>query len=345
MILPALCLVAFGAAWDDEKAPAKKSVVAEAVEAIKPLPEVAIPDNPPPHEGAFFDLTPRIEPPDLVLVEVLEALPGRPITGERLVRPDGTISLGFYGDVHVAGLTMRQAKAKIIHYIRTYLPDHALGTIRFKEGGQDVEPLAKPGTRAKLPPNMEPPTDLDPEQPGLPENRNAPPKAEAPLPKRGLAGRPEALVDPIAKNSRPIERENRPEAKPPVDSRTRKPVEPANAAPSLPMYVYIDPADSSGVFVDVTKYNSAVYYVEGSVAAPGRLPWTGRDTVLDVIQYSGGLLAIADPTSIHLYRPAHAGKATKDYTIDYEQILKGDKRANLQLFPRDRLVIGRRSMK
>ena len=33
-----------------------------------------------------------IEPPDLLLVEVLEALPGRPISGERLVRPDGTIS-------------------------------------------------------------------------------------------------------------------------------------------------------------------------------------------------------------------------------------------------------------
>ncbi len=46
-----------------------------------------------------------VEPPDIIIVEVLEALPGRPITGERLVRPDGKISLGFYGDVYVAGLT------------------------------------------------------------------------------------------------------------------------------------------------------------------------------------------------------------------------------------------------
>ena len=45
-----------------------------------------------------------VEPPDLILVEVLEALPGRPISGERLVRPDGKISLGFYGEVYVAGL-------------------------------------------------------------------------------------------------------------------------------------------------------------------------------------------------------------------------------------------------
>ena len=47
-----------------------------------------------------------IEPPDMILVEVLEALPGRPISGERLVRPDGKISLGFYGEIYVAGLTI-----------------------------------------------------------------------------------------------------------------------------------------------------------------------------------------------------------------------------------------------
>ena len=54
-----------------------------------------------------------VEPPDLVLVEVLEALPGRPISGERLVRPDGKISLGFYGEVYVAGLTIPEVKEKI----------------------------------------------------------------------------------------------------------------------------------------------------------------------------------------------------------------------------------------
>ena len=51
-----------------------------------------------------------VEPPDLVLVELLEGLPGRPISGERLVRPDGTISLGWYGDVYVAGLPYAKSK-------------------------------------------------------------------------------------------------------------------------------------------------------------------------------------------------------------------------------------------
>jgi RNA polymerase sigma factor (sigma-70 family) len=70
-----------------------------------------------------------IEPPDLLLVEVLEALPGRPIGGERLVRPDGSISLGFYGDVQVRGLTVSQAKDEIVRHLRKYLADETLGLV------------------------------------------------------------------------------------------------------------------------------------------------------------------------------------------------------------------------
>src|SRR6516164_3886710 len=70
-----------------------------------------------------------LEPPDLVIVEVLEALPGRPISGERLVRPDGKISLGFYGDVYVAGLTLPEVKEKIVLHLRKYLTDEVLGLV------------------------------------------------------------------------------------------------------------------------------------------------------------------------------------------------------------------------
>ena len=89
----------FGLADDPHKPIPPQKEEAE----IKPLPPIAIPDDPPPHEGAMFDLPHTIEPPDHIVVEVLEGLPGLPITGERLVRPDGTISLGFYGDIHVRG--------------------------------------------------------------------------------------------------------------------------------------------------------------------------------------------------------------------------------------------------
>ena len=38
----------------------------------------------PPHEGAMFDLPYVAAPPDVIRVEVLQTLPGRPISGERL---------------------------------------------------------------------------------------------------------------------------------------------------------------------------------------------------------------------------------------------------------------------
>ena len=74
-----------------------------------------------------------VEPPDLVMVELLEGLPGRPISGERLVRPNGTISLGWYGDVHVAGLTVPEVKARIVQHLRKFLHDEQLGLIKTDE--------------------------------------------------------------------------------------------------------------------------------------------------------------------------------------------------------------------
>jgi protein involved in polysaccharide export with SLBB domain len=60
---------------------------------------------------------------------VLNALPGRSIEGQRLVRPDGKILLGFYGEIYVAGLTIAEAKAKIVEHLRQFLSDEALGLI------------------------------------------------------------------------------------------------------------------------------------------------------------------------------------------------------------------------
>jgi RNA polymerase sigma factor (sigma-70 family) len=81
-----------------------------------------------------------VEAPDLLVVEVLDALPGRPITGERLVRPDGRISLGFYGDVYVAGLTLAEVKEKVVRQLRKQIGDKALG---LDEQDRDNEELLK----------------------------------------------------------------------------------------------------------------------------------------------------------------------------------------------------------
>jgi polysaccharide export outer membrane protein len=186
-----------------------------------------------------------VEPPDLIIVEVLEALPGRPITGERLVRPDGTISLDFYGKVYVAGLTTQEIKEKIVLHLRKYLTDEALGL--------------------------------------------------------------------VVENPETGERE------------------------------LVPPGESDMVFVDVTAYNSKVYYVQGDVLAPGRMPITGNETVLDAINYAGGLAPTASVPNIRLVRPAPPGACCEQVLpVNYQAIVNaGDTTTNYQLMPGDRLVVYR----
>jgi hypothetical protein len=57
---------------------------------------------------------------DLITVEVRPEIPGRPLEGERAIRPDGTITLDIYGDVAVGGLTTDQAAANIDALLRRH---------------------------------------------------------------------------------------------------------------------------------------------------------------------------------------------------------------------------------
>ena len=74
-----------------------------------------------------------VESPDVIHIAVLQAAPGRPLDGDRLVRPDGKVSLDFYGDVYVEGLTTDQIKEKIVIHLRKSLTDSALGLVKFDE--------------------------------------------------------------------------------------------------------------------------------------------------------------------------------------------------------------------
>src|SRR5262249_34484427 len=104
----------------------------------------------------------------------------------------------------------------------------------------------------------------------------------------------------------------------------------------------VSPEASAHVFIDVTSYNSKFYYVQGDVANPGRIPCSGRETVLDAIIQAGGLITTADPTQIRLVRPAQGGKPKKIYLVDLRAIIEeGESRLNYQLFPGDRVVVGR----
>jgi uncharacterized protein (TIGR03067 family) len=66
---------------------------------------------------------------DVLVIDVLEALPARPLNGERIVRSDGTISLDFYGDLKVVGLDRHEAKVKLIEHLKKYLADDILGLV------------------------------------------------------------------------------------------------------------------------------------------------------------------------------------------------------------------------
>ena len=186
-----------------------------------------------------------VEPPDLLVVEVLEALPGRPISGERLVRPDGTISLGFYGDVYVAGLSLPEIKEKIVLHLRKWISDEALGFFQENPTTHKVE--------------------------------------------------------------------------------------------------RISPRDSDAVFVDIGSYNSKVYYVQGDIAAPGRYPVTGNETVLDAINNASGLMPTAAPQNIRLVRPAPSGVSCEQVLpVNLAAIISaGDPTTNYQLMPGDRIVVYR----
>ncbi len=72
------------------------------------------------------------------------------------------------------------------------------------------------------------------------------------------------------------------------------------------------------------------------------MPFTGQETVLDALNYANGLTSTADPNNIRLVRPARGEQPAKTYTIDLAAIRdEGDPTANLQIFPGDRLIVGR----
>ena len=128
--------------WKKEQADSQsKQVAAESIaldkevkkllpkpEALKPLPLTPIPDDPPPHEGALIDLPCIIEPPDLIIVEVLEASPA--VHQRRaLVRPTVVLTSDSMVRFMSARLTLTQAKEKIVLQLRKFLSDEVLGLI------------------------------------------------------------------------------------------------------------------------------------------------------------------------------------------------------------------------
>src|SRR5262249_2534394 len=124
-----------------------------------------------------------------------------------------------------------------------------------------------------------------------------------------------------------------------IDDKTDEPM----VDPKTGDYVRIEPRDTDRVFVDVTAYNSKNYYVLGDVLVTGKMPITGNETVLDAINYAGGLTPTAAPQNIRLVRPAPPGACCEQILpVNLAAITSGgDPTTNYQIMPGDRIVVYR----
>ncbi len=84
---------------------------------INRIPQLGTVDPSQPRELAQVTIPPRIvQPPDELEVVVRPSDPD--LTATRyVVQPEGTIDLGYYGDVYVAGLTLEQIEQKLLLHL------------------------------------------------------------------------------------------------------------------------------------------------------------------------------------------------------------------------------------
>jgi len=228
----------------------------------------------------------RIEPLDALAILVTETLPQQPIAGLYTVEPEGTINLGFtYGSVQVVDKTIEEAKAAIEAHLKAIL---------------------RPGYQVTISPG---------------ETRG----------RQQISG--PHLVRQDGKVSLGTY------GAVPVAGLT---LEQAKVAIELHLSQYLLRPE---VAVDVAGFNSKVYYVitDGAGFGEGvyRQPITGNETVLDAVGSINGLPSVASKKRIWVARPT-PGRPGCDQVlpVDWIAITKcGKTETNYQVFPGDRIYV------
>ncbi len=275
------------------------------------LEEPVPPAMEPPRELSMASLPSyRIEPPDVLLIEMLKLVPlppyraeiydvlqvqvigtllDQPIDDFYLVEGDGTVNLGpAYGTVRVAGMTIDEATGAIDRHLRQILT-HPEVSVRLARsvGTQQITGQYLVGPDGTI--NLRQYGALH------------------------MAG---------------------------------KTVAEAKTALEKHLSQYFDSPEAT---VDVIAYNSKVYYVVTEGAGLGdnivRIPITGNETVLDAISNIGGLSQLSS-TNIWLARPAPGGFGCEQILpVDYDAITRGGSTGtNYQLLPGDRVFIAQDGM-
>jgi polysaccharide export outer membrane protein len=270
------------------------------------LQRPAPPPLEPPRERSMMSLPSyRVEPPDIVQIEMLKLVPrppyrieiydvlqirvigtilDQPIDGFYLVEGEGIVSLGpAYGRVRLAGMTIEEATETITRKLQ--------------------EVLAKPEVSVQL----------------------AKTAGTQPITGQYLVG-PDGTINLRHYGLLHV---------------AGKTVVEIRAELEKHMNQYFDSPEAS---VDVIAYNSKVFYVITEGAGLGdnvrRVPITGNETVLDAISAVNGLSQVSS-TQIWIARPAPGGFGCEQILpVDYDAISKGGSAAtNYQIMPGDRVFI------
>jgi polysaccharide export outer membrane protein len=260
----------------------------------------------PPTERAMVSLPPyRIEPPDLLQVEVLKMVPlppyhletfdvlqiqvigtllDQPIDGYYLIEAEGMIDLGAaYGKLRVVGLTIDEARAAVSQHLRQILAQPEVSvTLARTAGTQPVSGIYL----------VQPDGTINMRQYGM----------------VNVAGR--TLME-------------------------------ARLAIEKQLSQFFD---SPEVSLDMAGFNSKVYYIITEGANLGdsvvRVPVTGNETVLDAISQIGGLSQLSSE-KIYIARPGPPELGCQQILpVDWQAITRGGVTAtNFQIMPGDRVFI------
>jgi polysaccharide export outer membrane protein len=259
----------------------------------------------------------RIEPPDVVLVDVTRATPKAPYKLHQLdiievalkdveseagtsvlkaeniailctLGPNGKVDLGEYGSANVAGLTAEEAAKRI----KTQLEDR-----RFSAASVSVSPLQFASLQK------------------IEGKHLVNPDGTVQL---GTYGR--------------------------VKIAGLTPVESKRTVEQYLSHFFDEPQ----VSIDIAAYNSKVYYIiqeqfgEGDHVA--RLPITDNSRIQDAIAHLGGPTRIAD-ARMWVSRPARSGTGSHEMLpVNWQAIADGtDSSTNYQLLPGDRVFVARKS--
>ena len=275
--------------------------------AEAPVPEPLIP----PREKNMVSLPAyRVEPPDLLQIEVLKLVPkppyraetydalqiqvigtllDQPIDGYYMIEAEGVINLGpAYGKVRVAGMTIEEITQVVAGHLSQILRNPEVSVQLARASG--MQPIS--GTYLVAPDGT-----VNLRQYGTVH----------------VAGRTVAEVHEVL---------------------------------SRHLTQFLDAPD---VAVDVAAYNSKVYYLITQGAGMGdnvrRLPITGNETVLDAVSQIGGLSQVSSK-KLWIARPAPGTAGCEQILpIEWDAVVQGGSTAtNYQLMPGDRLFIAEDGM-